>query len=185
MAERFKLAYTSPEDMQAAVDAYFEDCEGHEYIDAATGLPAKDKFGYPIIVGKKPLTVTGLALALGFNSRMSLLNYQNRNKKYNEIITRAKLKIENYAEMRLYDKDGSNGAKFNLQNNFRAWDADKAKDDDKGLKINIINDLPKPVEGGIELPNVAQMSIDPQAIAEAQEQLKQHQTTTETDERED
>ena len=185
MAERFKLAYTSPEDMQAAVDAYFEDCEGHEYIDEATGLPAKDKFGYPIIVGKKPLTVTGLALALGFNSRMSLLNYQNRNKKYNEIITRAKLKIENYAEMRLYDKDGSNGAKFNRQNNFRAWDADKAKDDDNRAAINIICDLPKPVEGGIELPNVAQMSIDPQAIADAQEQLKQQQTTTETDERED
>lgn len=178
MAERFKLAYKSPEEMQAAVDAYFEDCEGHVFIDETTGLPAKDKFGYPIIVGKKPLTVTGLALALGFNSRQTLLNYQSRNKKYNEIITKAKLKIENYAEMRLYDKDGSNGAKFNLQNNFRAWDANK-KEEEKGAAINIICDIPKPAEGGMELPNVAQMSIDPQAIADAQEQLKQI-TTEET-----
>ena len=86
-----------------------------------------DKFGYPIILDQKPLTVTGLALALGFTTRASLLNYQAKSKAFREIIEKAKLQIENYAEMRLYDKDGSNGAKFNLQNNFRHWDADKVR----------------------------------------------------------
>jgi hypothetical protein len=29
--------------------------------------------------------------------------------------------VEAYAESRLFDKDGANGAKFSLANNFRGW----------------------------------------------------------------
>lgn len=36
-------------------------------------------------------------------------------------ITRAKSMVEAYAEERLFDKDGSNGARFSLINNFRGW----------------------------------------------------------------
>ena len=36
-------------------------------------------------------------------------------------IDRAKTKIEEYAERRLFDRDGCNGAKFSLANNFRGW----------------------------------------------------------------
>lgn len=170
MARRGILKYKSPEEMQAKVDEYFKECQGHPLLDDA-GKPVTDKFGYPIILDSKPLTVTGLALALGFTTRQSLLNYQSRSKRYQEIIERAKLQIENYAEMRLYDKDGSNGAKFNLQNNFKHWDADKAKsDENKGAAINIICDIPKS-DGTPNLPNVANMSINPQTIADMQEQV--------------
>lgn len=159
--------FNTPEEMQVKIDEYFEDCEGHPFLDD-DGKPMLDKWGNPIILGAKPLTVTGLALALGFTNRNSLLNYQNRSKKFQEVVERAKLKIENYAEMRLYDKDGSNGAKFNLQNNFRNWDADKAKNDDggKGPAITIINDIPRvaqPIEG--EEQQVS--SLDTQAIHDA------------------
>ena len=124
-----KRKFNSPEEMQEKIDAYFEDCKG-ELLTDDEGKPIFDKFGEPIRLGVKPLTVTGLALALGFTTRQALLNYQARGE-YRAIIERAKLKIENYAEMRLYDRDGWNGARFNLQNNFRAWDADKPQTDGK------------------------------------------------------
>ena len=73
--------------------------------------------------------------------------------------------------MRLYDKDGANGAKFNLQNNFKYWDADKAKTEEvKAPAITIINDIPKS-ENLSDLPNVANMSIDPQEIQAMQEKV--------------
>ena len=34
---------------------------------------------------------------------------------------RAKAVVERYAEERLFDKDGANGAKFSLANNFEGW----------------------------------------------------------------
>lgn len=166
MARNGILTFKTPEEMQEKIDEYFEECEGHPLIDN-DGHAVIDKFGDPVIIGRKPLTVTGLALALGFTNRQTLLNYQHRSKKFQEVVERAKLRIENYAEMRLYDKDGSNGAKFNLQNNFRHWNADKEKDDGKYPAINIICDIPKS-DNLTELPNVANMSIDPQSVQEMQ-----------------
>lgn len=169
MARSGVLTYKSPEEMQEKIDAYFADCKGHPLLDDK-GAAVTDKFGYPIILDSKPLTVTGLALALGFTTRQSLLNYQAKSKKYQEIIERAKLKIENYAEMRLYDKDGSNGAKFNLQNNFKHWDADKAKSDDgRGSAINIICDIPRTAPKSTEdgSGQTQADAFDPQIIQEA------------------
>lgn len=156
-----KMKFKSPEEMQEKIDAYFEDCRGHPLTDKNDEI-IFNKFGEPVFVDVKPLTVTGLALALGLSTRQALLNYQKRGA-YATIIETAKLKIENYAEMRLYDKDGMNGAKFNLQNNFRNWDADKAaQDDKKAPAINIICDIPRspaaPQDGGTT------DTIDPQAI---------------------
>ena len=169
MAQRGVLTYKTPEEMQEKIDAYFEECKGHPLLDD-DGKAVTDKFGYPIILDAKPLTVTGLALALGFTTRASLLNYQARSKKFQEIIERAKLRIENYAEMRLYDKDGSNGAKFNLQNNFKKWDADKAKSEEsKGPSVNIICDIPRvsvaPSDGSAEQAQLD--AFDPQNVANA------------------
>ena len=44
-----------------------------------------------------------------------------RQKRFNDTITRAKTRVEQYAEERLFDRDGSNGAKFSLSNNFSGW----------------------------------------------------------------
>lgn len=158
-----KRKFNTPEEMQAKIDAYFADCEG-ELLTDEEGKPIFDKFGTPIRLGVKPLTVTGLAIALGFTTRQALLNYQGRGE-FKAIIEAAKLKIENYAEMRLYDRDGWNGARFNLQNNFRAWDADKPQDNGKKApSINIICDIPKtaaPDAGSLE-----SIDIDPQSVGE-------------------
>lgn len=111
--------YKTVEEMQKKIDEYFKSCEGRVLKDADGNL-VFDKYGRPIVVDSRPLTVTGLALALGFNSRQALLNYQAK-KEFNDTILRAKARIEQYAEERLFDKDGANGAKFSLANNFEGW----------------------------------------------------------------
>lgn len=111
--------YKTVAEIQEKIDKYFEQCQGTPMTDK-DGNVMTDKYGEPILLGSKPLTVTGLALALGFNSRQALLNYQGR-KEFNDTITRAKAMVEQYAEERLFDKDGANGAKFSLANNFEGW----------------------------------------------------------------
>ena len=129
------LKYKTVDELQAAIDQYFEDCKGKPLLDD-DGNAVTDKHGNPIIVGMKPPTVTGLALALGFASRQALLNYQGK-KQFNDTITRAKARCEEYAEGRLFDRDGSNGAQFSLKYNFR-WDAQKEAESEG---VQIIDDL--------------------------------------------
>lgn len=160
------MKYATPEAMQEAIDEYFESCKGHPLTDS-DGQIVLNKYGSPIIVDAKPLTVTGLTLAIGFATRQSLLDYEGKNE-FKTIIQRAKLKIENYAEMRLYDKDGWQGAKFNLQNNFRHWDADKAQEERKAPAINIICDIPRVAMSTGDTDN----AIDPLAVSEAIKELE-------------
>ena len=111
--------YETAEEMQEKIDAYFEECKG-EILTDDDGNIVRDKYYMPIIINARPPTITGLALALGFTSRQALLNYQVKDE-FVDTITRAKSRVECYAEERLYDKDGANGAKFNLANNFVGW----------------------------------------------------------------
>ena len=104
------------------------------------GETVKDKYGYPIIVDSRPPTITGLALALGFTSRQALLNYQAK-KQFVDTITRAKTKVEQYAEERLFDKDGANGAKFSLANNFEGWKEKQQIDADINGEMTICIEL--------------------------------------------
>ena len=115
-----KPKYKNAAELSEAVDKFFEDCKGHIITDS-NGVIITDKNGVPVIIGAHPPTVTGLALALGFKTRQSLLDYQARSDKFNDIITVAKSRCEEYAERRLYDRDGVNGAKFSLTNNFKGW----------------------------------------------------------------
>lgn len=112
--------YKNVSEIEGLIDNYFKECEGEPFLNE-NGQPLTTEKG-AVIYKKppKPLTVTGLALALGFNSRQSLLNYQEK-QEFLDTITRAKSRVEEYAEERLFDKDGANGAKFSLANNFRGW----------------------------------------------------------------
>lgn len=112
--------FTSVKRMEALIDAYFKSCEGHPLIDENTGRAVTDKHDRPVIVNSRPPTVTGLALALGFKTRASLMDYQGK-PQFEDAILRAKSRIEQYTEERLFDRDGSAGARFSLQNNFRGW----------------------------------------------------------------
>lgn len=132
--------------MQKAIDAYFEACKG-EPIIGEDGLPMCDKYGQPFIINSKPPTVTGLALSLGFTGRQALIDYQGR-PEFADTVTRAKSRCEEYAESRLYDKDGANGAKFSLGCNF-GWRAaeEKAETAAGGIVLlPAVMDTPKPPE---------------------------------------
>lgn len=135
MAGRYPL-YSSVKKMQKKIDEYFSLC---------AGIIAKNEDGKPIISDKgvpfyeippKPPTITGLALHLGLSSRQALLNYQGKDE-FNDTVTRAKLRVEAYAEERLFDKDGVQGAKFSLANNFSNWNdkGDKGTSDIEDLTI--------------------------------------------------
>lgn len=63
---------------------------------------------------KSELTVTGLALYLGFESRQSFYDYE-KNEQYSYIIKRARLQVEAAYEMRL-NSNGCTGAIFALKN---------------------------------------------------------------------
>ena len=93
--------YNSVEEMQKAIDKFFEDCD-------AKG---------------EPYTITGLALALDFNSRQSLLNYEGYTDKddimFLDTIKKAKARVEKNLETGLISgKYNATGSIFNLKNNF-------------------------------------------------------------------
>jgi len=111
--------YKTVSEMQAKIDTYINGHTGRVLTDADDN-PVMYK-GQPVIVDAYPLTVTGLAVALGFRSRQALLNYQHKDSDFDDAISRAKTYIEAYVESRLFDKDGCNGAKFSLYNNFKGW----------------------------------------------------------------
>lgn len=124
--------YKSAEEMQIKIDQYFKDCEG-ELLQDANG-PVLDKYGNEIYLRKHPPTVTGLALALGFTTRQSLLNYQGK-REFVDTITRAKARCEQYSEERLFDRDGNNGAQFSLRFNF-GWDKGQEKQEEETAAVS-------------------------------------------------
>ena len=133
--------YTDPKEMQAKIDRYFEECEGHPLEDEE-GKPVFDRFGHPIIVGKHPPTFSGLAIALGFCGRQALQNYKPK-AGFRDVLLRALGRVEAYTEGRLFDRDGSRGAQFSLAMNFGWEDEDK---DQGGPVVNIIADIPKEMQ---------------------------------------
>lgn len=94
--------YKSKEEIEEKIEEYFKECEG-EILKDDEGKPIFNKFGSPVVINQRPPTVTGLALALGFSTRLSLLNYQGK-KEFMNTITRAKARVEAYAEERIYER---------------------------------------------------------------------------------
>ncbi len=82
--------YSNVDDLQAAIDGYFAKAIVGEY------------------------TITGLALSLGFTSRLALLNYEDK-PEYVNAVKRAKLFIEQDYEQSLR-KNGRSGDIFGLKN---------------------------------------------------------------------
>ena len=83
--------YETVDEMDKAIETYFETAIVGEY------------------------TITGLALSLGFTSRLALLNYEGYSEEFFYAIKRAKLRIENDYETSLR-KHGRAGEIFGLKN---------------------------------------------------------------------
>lgn len=72
-----------------------------------------------ILYEEKPCTVTGIALALGLESREELELIKD--KKIKALVGRALLKVEESAEEKLFSKETSAGAKLFLSVNFKRY----------------------------------------------------------------
>lgn len=123
------MLYDNAEDLQKDIQAYFDSCWQYKYNK--DGEVVIDEYGNPIWTQTKPYTMSGLALAIGMD-RQTLLNYEKREMFFGTI-QEARKKVEEYAESRLYDRDGNRGAIFNLQNNFKGWEDKKKIDGNMSL----------------------------------------------------
>jgi len=103
------LKFKSVEELQNAIDGYFQSCED----------PEKPGFYH------KPLTITSLAVHLD-TSRETLLDYQNKDE-YSDAIKKAKQFIHAWTEEQLYRNTQVTGVIFNLKNNY-GW-KDKTEQD--------------------------------------------------------
>lgn len=102
--------FKSVEEMQKAIDEYFNYCDEN----------------------KKPYTVSGLAYALD-TSRKVLLEYQEKDE-FSNTIKKAKARIERFNEELLYSKDVPTvGVIFNLKNNYD-WKDKQEIEADVGIK---------------------------------------------------
>ena len=114
------LKYKSPEEMQERINWYFEAIKAKrtdEYTLPEKLADNKDFINFLNNLADNYPTVTGLALALGFTTRDSLINYENRSDEFFDTIKRAKLRVENAIEQRLFEANAT-GSIFNLKNNF-------------------------------------------------------------------
>lgn len=136
-----KPKFETPEQMQAAVDRYFEGLEGPVLDRQGRAVLKPD--GTPYMAWTRPATITGLACWLGFASRSGFLNYRGR-QGFREVYDRAKLRCEAYQAERLFDREGVQGAKFSLQNNFEGWSDRQAIDLDSQtgfrIDVNVLDD---------------------------------------------
>lgn len=130
--------YKTPAEMQERVDTYFRACEG-TYKRNASGAYIFDKHGNPMLTGAVPLTMAGLQNALGFKSHRSFHDYVQK-KAFRPIIMKARLRVEQYAEERLFDRNGYSGAAFVLQYGF-GWNKDREPEETPTPIINVINDI--------------------------------------------
>ena len=126
-----KRKFKTVEQMQKAIDNYFRRQKRNN----------------------RPLTVQGLALALGFTTRQSLFNYEGytdeKDKSFLDTIKKAKLQIEeNKLEGMLSGDYNTAGVIFDLKNNHGHTDKVEHDHTTKGDKIGVapiqwVNDKPE------------------------------------------
>lgn len=145
-----KRRFVSPEHLQCMVNEYFESCNG-PLLDRYGNL-VYDKDGNLVKTQVEPWTVSGLALYLGVSTitlkkyregRVDTLLTEMRAETddaltFSRVVLRAKQKIESYAEKRLYDRDGQQGAKFVLDNAFNWVSRKEQAEIDKMIQEGIL-----------------------------------------------
>lgn len=108
--------------LQSKIDAYFKSRKTP--VLAKDGTHLCDAGGRPLYEVTRPMTVTGLARALGFCSREEMM--AQTDEKSAEAIASALLAIEEYAEEKLFYKESFSGTKLFLSVNFPRWKQEAA-----------------------------------------------------------
>lgn len=155
------MKFKDPAEMQRKIDEYFGNCDPH-VADIIVLRTKTDGSTYQAkessITEQIPYTVTGLALALDTN-RHTLLNYEDpehypvdiSDEVRQELINtvkRAKLKVHEFAERRLFSTAQATGPIFALKNNF-GW-----KDESEVINKKPEDDLDALDELNVQKKNV-------------------------------
>lgn len=130
----------TPEDIRKRAESYFTFCDGEAATDQNGDALLSPKGEVVWQRQPKPYTLSGLALALGFAGRAEMEKFAS-DSGCKEDITRAVSRVEEYAETRLYDRDGLNGAKFTLSAAFGSWGGAETSGD---MRIEVV------YEGGMD-----------------------------------
>ena len=152
------MKFQDIDELRAMILEYFKDAAPHweeqtEYIDRRDpksgkiviedGRVVQDKVIRKVKTKQKPLTVTGLAVALG-TSRDVLLDYETTySEKYPEFsntIKEAKEQIKAYAEESLFGTNTA-GVIFSLKNNWGF--KDKYETENTNREVKFINTVPR------------------------------------------
>ncbi len=104
-------------EMKKMIQAYFSSHESN--VLDKNGEIIFDEKGVALKKVTVPYTLTGLALALGLDSREALFEFQDCEMK--TLIKKAVMKIEEYAEEKLFSKESFSGVKLFLSVNFERW----------------------------------------------------------------
>lgn len=108
---------TTARELERKIKAYFKKCE-KETVDK-NGEVILDSNGRALKSVAVPYTLTGLALALGLDSREALFEFSDP--EMARLVKMAVMKIEDYAEQKLFSKEAFSGVKLFLSVNFERW----------------------------------------------------------------
>lgn len=134
------LKFKTVEELQEAIDKYFD------YCDNRTKEIHSEKLGDMIVPWPEPYTMAGLAYALGL-SRKQLLVYKRR-WQFGNAIKKARNRVEADVEKRMNDKETfTPGLIFNAKNNFGWKDKSEVDHTTKG------KELPTPILNALYTDN--------------------------------
>lgn len=102
--------YKTPEEMQKAIDEYFDYCDNRVKQVYSPKAEAVIE-----VIEPAPYTMSGLARRLGMN-RTGLIEYRDRDE-FSDTIKAARERVHEDVEQRLMERNAT-GAIFNLKNNF-------------------------------------------------------------------
>lgn len=138
MAKRGHLAFTDPEALEERIEEYFQSRMRKRYFP--TGK-VDGQLVYEAEEYMAPPTMAGLALAMD-TTRQTLLAYgkaeEPRDPAFAPIIARAKLRIAEWWEEALANREASNGAKFALEVNHRYGREDREGGTGEGFAVQVI-----------------------------------------------
>lgn len=139
-----KPKYRTAKEMNEAIQEYFKECDSYTYLLNKDGDPVMYK-GNPVYdKAPVPYTETGLARFLGFSRLDNFKRYIGKDEiqkedeydrfladsydhtTFRKVINDAFLRVDEYREKALYDKNSVTGARFALET--RGWGSKKEID---------------------------------------------------------
>ena len=132
--------WTDPDEMREAIEEYFQECTTAMPLIHNGEIVKNDRTGEIEYMPLDKLTITGLALALGYNDRSSIYDGINRNDEFSHIIKRALVIVENGYEKLVQGKNPT-GAIFVLKN--MKWKDKQEVETSGGQELKIVREVTK------------------------------------------